>query len=521
MNESDEKAYLELCEAVSPILKRLGINPSELKSWIKSQDFASWDSWDKEVFAILLNLDPLAIRWLIEERTWPQLLSNHDPTLLCRPISLDRDIPQWDYDDSIKTRHLSTLPLFGSKSKRGIWGDEPILPKPSGKRVYDKDEPPDSSPRGLSLFNIYKQRKDSFSSKTMRSKKLIDQLLVAFVIREAQRGKKEALEILIKCYKKQINKMADNFYNIYQKRIDPATAKEDVRIIAEFLCRKRITGDTKKNIVYALRIPPTKEVRQIYQKLKESRPELWEKLADKSEVFRTEPETIEEWITILNKRIRKLFDKYTGTIDNKKGIYKLGIQHHRIYWARTAALLGLMKGEPRYKVLKGWAFLESMLLDTFSFVLRDPKFNKKRFTPKYGEDPGHRNLTTFLFGKSRIVKDIRSGALWHDLSDWSKHKQVKKQYQVSFDQPISESSDTTYHDFIPATSSDDSSADIVLDQLLEKYRPALTEQEFYILRENRVKKRKQKELAVELGVSQPTVSRLLNKARLKIKTIER
>jgi hypothetical protein len=536
------------------LFETLGVDIRKLEAWKRNQDFDSWALEDKELLKDLLTWHPISIRLLIDQFTW-SFTRPFFGTLFSKPFNLEEDIPQIDYPDSPVTSDLDFIEILiapklahtGLRTRKSISAkpsssdQKPLSPSERKQRLaaiipggYPYRVPGLTGVKisclgplkpsidGTPLLEFYNQRKSSISPDILRSNKKVDQFLVALTIRLAQKGNEEAANILQGCYKPLIDEIAYKFYEKYCKGrpIGSSYGLDDIKNIAYILWRKRLTGDSGEILYDALCRPQTKKEAQSLKKIKEV---FGKNINEKdANAIRIDPETIDEWLITLNKLTRRLWEKYTGCYDKGKNQYKLGIQHNRIYNYRAYVINRLLNGELPTKILHKWAWIESALWNTTYFVVRDPDFNRKMFTPRYISPPYHRNLTTFLFGKSKTYNDkffldVRS-ALWRDLKDW--YSKVTKSYNLhlSLDKKISPDSDITFGDVYgdPASTSLFEQIDLV-----KKLKSILPEEEFNLFSEVRSrfnsKGKTQKEVAIELGVNQSTVSRRYQKIKLKIK----
>lgn len=250
--------------------------------------------------------------------------------------------------------------------------------------------------RSLSLRKYYDENMDKFSPTTLKSKDLLDQIFVIYVIKRAQNGDKKALQKLYDCYIETAKKIALRKFSTLKFSGGGQFDKSNLESIASSLLWILLGGDSLEKLPFCLENNLKVDL-QLTRKLEDKILNIYWAMFFQLE-FSTEY-LFHEWKK-WKKKIKNLkYNLKKSTLKNNHDsliryaikICNISLQHLGLVKTISSAI--------------------SYSLDPYFMLAISPKFNKYLYIPTKGS-----NLTTWLFGNGKKWR----GMFWQKLNDWYK-----------------------------------------------------------------------------------------------------
>lgn len=264
------------------------------------------------------------------------------------------------------------------------------------KRIHIKDE---NGWRDLSLSEYYEENIDKLSPEILRSKDLLDQIFVVYVIKRVQNGDGKARNKLFECYIKKAGVEAIKF--IIKKQRDLGLRfnlggeldKDSIKSVAGNLLWTLLGGDLLEKLPLFLKNEQpveTQLTRRIDRKILEMYNSRFLQLEFEIRYYLSEWKKFKKKIKNLKYNLKKsvIKDKKDSIAYYLSKICEVGLRH--LHFFDTNFLLF------------------SFSFDPYIMLSSSPKFNRFLFIPKKNS-----NLTTWLFGDWK-------GMFWQKLNDWYK-----------------------------------------------------------------------------------------------------
>ncbi|MGA2418188.1 MAG: hypothetical protein ABSF55_03050 [Candidatus Staskawiczbacteria bacterium] len=322
----------------------------------------------------------------------------HHQVLIDLDNELNTDKLQWDKKKYYFKTEKERWAKHGATYPSRVISEN--SPEPVG--IYIKRV--DGKFKRYSLPEFYKTRVGSISRATINSKDLLDNILVLYTIKRAQRGDEQAFDIIYGQYIKSVEKAAKYF--VY-KRLNKMGLEADesgslgdknIEVVAGEILKTLIRGDhplramemiNKKADVY---IAANRKLGVELIKFSEKK---LPKIYDKCIIF------AEKQIKNLKKRAANLnWELKKGSAKGQKEKIKIALVNYSY------------KTYKEFYQKTGLFFRTST--DTAQWILATPKFNNFLFVPDK-----RTNFTVWLFGSSKV-----RGAFFQRLHDWYKGNEI-------------------------------------------------------------------------------------------------
>lgn len=266
------------------------------------------------------------------------------------------------------------------------------------KRIRIRDE---NSWQDLSLREYYQENIEKFSSQTLRSKDLLDQIFVIYVIKRAQNGDGKALQKLYECYIETARGVAVKFIKTKQegKPLFNLGGKLDyyeVESVASSLLWTLLRGDLLEELPFFLKSNQGIEfqlTRRIDKKILEMYNRRFLQLEAEVRYFWNQRKRFRKKIKNLRYNLKKSVDK-----DNKNSIAN--------YLSKICTF-----SLKHLRFLDVYNFQTSISFDPYVMLSASQEFDKSIYIPTKNS-----NLTTWLFGDGEKWR----GVFWQRLNDWYK-----------------------------------------------------------------------------------------------------